>query len=261
MYYQILQKGIPVDKEFFDKLFIKFIKEMKVEYDKVFHKKIEGIYKGIKIRGNNPSLSNVFEDKFTDFISSLFPNNNFLYLIDVSLTTKLDNQSKTIRPDIIIVDKSSNSIQAIFELKIDDARAQDDWVEMAQNNMKRLKKISINNNNSPKSNFIQFRTIKLDAYGNPIKKKTRANKTKFEFDKHILTCNADATIACFTLCEENSRRRTDGKMRTEGTNASYLSIRHFNNQIYSEEDFINEENLYIDKVFQILKSTNLGYPF
>lgn len=247
-----------MDKESFNKLFIKFIEEMKKEYDKIFIKKIEGIYEGVKIRGNNPSLSNIYEDKFTDFISSLFPNNNYLYLIDVSLTTKIDNQSKSIRPDIIIVDKNSNSIQAIFELKIDDARAKDDWVEMSQNNMKRLKQISINNNNSPKKNFIQFRTLKLDINGNPIKKKTRTNKTKFEFDKHKLTCNADATIACFTLCEENSRRRTDGKMRTEGTNASYLSIRHFNNQIYSKEDFINEENLYIDKVFQILKNTNLG---
>lgn len=231
---------------------------MKIEYDKVFIKKIEGIYEGIKIRGNNPSLSNIYEDKFTDFISSLFPSNNFLYLIDVSLTTKLDNQSKTMRPDIIIVDKSSNSIQAIFELKIDDARAKDDWVEMVHNNMKRLKEISINHYNSPSNNFIQFRTIQLDVNGNPIKTISKKNKTKFKFDKHLLTCNADAMVACFTLCEENSRKRKDGKMRTEGTNASYLSIKHFNNQIYSKEDFINEENLYIDKVFQILKKINLG---
>jgi hypothetical protein len=36
-----------------------------------------------------------------------------------------------------------------------------------------------------------------------------------------------------------------------GRNASYLSKRHLNNQIYSLEDFINDENLYINEVFQI----------
>lgn len=244
-----------MDRDSFDKLFIKFIEDIKLEYDKVFTTKIEGIHTGIKIRGTNPSLSNFCEDRFTDLISHLFPNKNFLYLIDVSLTTKLDNQSKKMRPDIIIVDKSSNTIQAIFEIKIDDARAKDDWVEIAQHNIERLRQISILHHNNPTESFIRYRTLELDERGKPIKK----SDTTFEFEQHILTCHPNAKVACFALCKENSRERNDGskRMRTEGTNASYISKKHFNNQLYSLEDFLDTKNLFSDDVFQIINNIQI----
>lgn len=242
-----------MDRDSFDKLFIKFIEDIKLEYDKVFSTKIKGIYAGSKIRGTNPSLSNFCEDRFADFLSSLFPNKNFLYLIDVSLTTKLDNESKTMRPDIMIVDKSSNSILAIFEVKIDDARAKENWVEIAQHGIERLKQISINHDNNPPENFIRFRTFKLNENGEP----SRNNNNRFKFEQHTLTCHPNAMVACFALCKQNSREREGGRMRTEGTNASYISKKHFNNQLYSLEDFLDTGNLFSDEVFQIINNIQI----
>lgn len=245
-----------MDRDSFDKLFRKFIEDVKSEYNKVFDTKIKRIHAGTKIRGTNPSLSNFCEDRFADFLSALFPNKNFLYLIDVSLTTKLNNQSKTMRPDIMIVDKSSNNILAIFEVKIDDARAKDNWVEIAQHNIERLKQISINHDNNPTKNFIRFRTLKLDENGKPIIGK---NNTTFDFEPHILNCHPSAMVACFALCRENSREREaeSERMRTEGTNASYISKKHFNNQLYSLEDFLDTENLFSDDVFQIINNIQI----
>ncbi|MFJ8458190.1 hypothetical protein ACIQ57_03560 [Lysinibacillus xylanilyticus] len=46
-------------------------------------------------------------------------------------------------------------------------------------------------------------------------------------------------------------------MRTEGTNASYISEKHFNNQLYSLEDFLDTENLFSDEMFQIMNNIKI----
>lgn len=120
----------------------------------------------------------------------------------------------------------------------------ENWIEIAKQNIERLRQISILHHNNPTESFIRYRTLlELNERGKPIKK---CNNT-FEFKQHTLTCHPYSMVACFALCEANSRKKEDGskrRMRTEGTNASYMSEKHFNNQL--------TENLFSDEVFQTL---------
>jgi len=161
-----------MDRSIFNDQFLKFIKAVKSEFDKNFEKKLKGVIGNSMIRGNNPSLSHVIEDLFAEFLYFTFSNKNYLYLIDVNLSTRLNNEikSKSLRPDIVVVERATNTIKAIFELKIDDARADDDWVNKSKEKLDRLKNISRNIDSERNSgNYIHYTTIKVNDIGEPIK--------------------------------------------------------------------------------------------
>lgn len=246
----------------FNKVLEEFITEMKEEFDKVFQKKIEGIYQGKMIRGTNPSLGNVLEDKFTNFLMKLFGDEKYLYLIDVSFSTKLLGEPKasTIRPDIVIINRQSREIKAVFEVKIDDARADDYWVDNALVRLQRLKDIS---QSFSEDSYITFKTIKVNEEGEPIRVKRKNSEERvLVFDKHFLTCDPKAQIACIVLCKENSRKKKSGGDRTDGDFGVYISKKHLNNQNYLLSDFLGKDendqpNIDYDKLFKVINKMNI----
>jgi hypothetical protein len=243
-----------MDKVTFDAEFIKFIKAVKSEFDINFQKKLNGIIGNSMIRGNNPSLSHIVEDKFAEFLFTIYSNKNYLYLIDVNLSTCFNGEGKSIRPDIVVLERKSNEIKAIFELKIDDARAEDDWVAMSQARLDRLKKISKKNELGEKGNYIHYNTIKVNDIGEPIK----TPSGKYSTQRHSVRCSPDAKSACITMCEENSRKIKDTKiLRTSGDYAMYLSEKHFNNQNHSKECILSDENLKANELCELLLKMNL----
>lgn len=241
-----------MDISLFNDQFEKFVTGVKINFDLNFKNKLRGISEGTFIRGNNPSLSNIVEDKFAEFLYQVFRDKNYLFLIDVNLSTKYKGESKAIRPDIIVIERNSNAIKGIFEIKIDDARADDDWVKLSEEKLEHLKAIS--KSTDAKNNYIQFTTIKIDEYGNPL----RSPKGRIRTEKHKINCSQEAKIACITLCRENSRKREDSeKFRTEGELALYISEKHFNNQNHTMQDILDKENLNKETLFEILEKVNI----
>lgn len=241
-------------RDVFDYQFNKFIKDIKREFDNNFEKKLKGIIGNSMIRGNSPSLSNQLEDKFAEFLYSSYLNKNYLYLIDVNLSTKLNDESKSIRPDIVVIERKNNEIIAIFELKIDDARADDEWVRMSQDKLNLLKEISKNIESVSKDNYIHYSTIKVNDSGKPEKTPKGRNRTTI----NSIKCSQDAKIACITLCKENSRKIAGTEnFRTFGEFALYLSGKHFNNQNHLPESIINEKNLNTEGLYNLLSKMNM----
>lgn len=241
-----------MDRTVFDYQFIKFIKDVKREFDINFENKLKGIIGNSMIRGNNPSLSHVVEDKFAEFLCLIFAKKNYLYLIDINLSTKLNGDSKSIRPDILVIEREKNEIKAIFELKIDDARADDEWVNMSQDKLNILKTIS--KNSDIKGNDIHYTTIKVDESGKPVKTPTG----RYSSNINSIKCSQDAKIVCITLCKENSRKiKGKDTYRTFGDYALYLSDKHFNNQNHSLESILNRENLKADQLYSLLLKMDL----
>ncbi|OAS13733.1 hypothetical protein [Paenibacillus oryzisoli] len=246
-----------MDKAKYQELLISFVTDLKAERETSFKRKINSVYEGNKIRGNNPTFSYIFEDMFTDFLCDLFKRSDYKYLVDMNLTTCLDGNIQYFRPDIIVVERESNVILGVFELKIDDARAEDDWVLKSQLKLARMKDIyqNINQKQSESDNYIRYSTLSLDINGEPIKNKNGKMKT----EKHFLYCDIDAKIACLALCEENSRMKKDKKVyRTTGELAMYISKKHFNNANHSLEQLLQSNNLNSEELFNLLEKMQLG---
>lgn len=247
-----------MQRNYFNQLFEEFIIIMKREFDKVFKNKIAGISSGRIVRGTNPSLSTVLEDEFAIFLSKLYCERDYQFLIDVSFSTKLAGEIKgsTIRPDIVVVDKKTNEIKVIFELKIDDARADDKWVNKAKERLNRLKRISEDKTNQ---SYISYKTLRVNEEGEPVRRKKRNSiDSVLEYNKYYLKCKIEAQVVCIALCNENSRGKT------VGDNALYLSKKHLNNQNYSLNDFIehdknkiNRTNLNYEGLFNVLQKLAL----
>jgi hypothetical protein len=241
-----------MDRDKFDYQFIKFVKDIKREFDINFEKKLKGIKNNNMIRGNNPSLSHVVENKFAELLYTIFSHKNYLYLIDVNLTTKLNGESKSIRPDIVVIERETNEIKAIFEMKIDDARANDEWVKMSNDRLIQLKKIS--KNIQSKDNYIRYTTIKINDSGKPVKTRNGRYSSKI----NSIRCSPDAKVACITLCKENSRKiKETDHYRTSGEFTLYLSDKHFNNQNHSFESIISKENLKADELYELILNMKL----
>ncbi|MCH6265112.1 hypothetical protein [Neobacillus citreus] len=229
-----------------------FVKDIKREFDKNFKNKLKGIIGDSMIRGNNPTLSNIVEDRFAQLLYTIYLEKNYLYLIDVSFSTKLHGESKSIRPDIVVIERKSNKIEAIFELKIDDARADDNWVEQSQAKLKRLKDIS--KNEDKEKNYIHYTTIKINNNGEPMKTRTG----RFSNTIHNISCSQNAKLACITLCKENSRKKANSEVfRSSGEFAMYLSNKHFNNKNHTLQDLLDEKNLNTVQLYDLLIQMNL----
>ncbi|MEC0089885.1 hypothetical protein [Paenibacillus macquariensis] len=244
-----------MDKTLFDNLLKIFVEEVKQEFDSTFQKKIKRIFEDSMIRGNNSSLSHVVEDKFAEFLNNLNIKSNYLFLIDVNLSTMLNGVKKSIRPDIVVIHRDSKKIIAIFELKIDDARASDTWVEDSNGKLKLLKDINNNSKMNAKENYISYSTINVDAMGDPIKTGTGKLSPKI---RHTIGCSQEAELACISLCKNNSRTIGDSKekYRTSGDYAMYLSFKHFNNQNHTLADLLDKTNLNHQGLYELLIKMN-----
>lgn len=242
-----------VDKHFFNEQLLIFVTKVKNEFNIKFEKKLLSYKENVMIRGTNPSTSHLVEEKFAEFLNELYLHKDYLYLIDVNFTIKLDGKNKSIRPDVVILDKRTKEIVAIFELKIDDARASDDWVKTSIEKLELLKKVSLNLNKKP-NNSIHYNSIILHA-GEP----ERTPKGRYKTQVNLVNCSFDAKIACITLCKENSRRKKLDKdeFRTTGDLAMYLSKRHFNNPSHSMESLVSSSNLNSEELYHLLEKMDL----
>lgn len=241
-----------MSKPQFEELFNLFIRKMKSEFNTSFQKKLNGIIGGSIIRGTSPSLSHVFEDNFADFLYNLFKEKDYKYLIDVNLSVKINSAKSTqYKPDILVIEKRTSTIKAIFELKIDDARANDEWVKDANQKLDILKAVSSYQDKT--NNYIKYRIIKVDELGLPIT--NRAGK--IQHHERTLSCSPNARVACLALCKENSRKKTDGTYRTTGDMALYISDKHFNNQNYSLEDLMDSNNLNTYRLEELINQMGL----
>ncbi|MDF2605830.1 MAG: hypothetical protein K0S34_20 [Bacillales bacterium] len=139
-------------------------------------------------------------------------------------------------------------------MKIDDARADDNWVEKSQEKLIRLKDIS--KEEDKKNNYIHYSTIKITNNGEPIK--TKAGRLSNTI--HNISCYQDAKLACITLCKENSRKKAKSEVyRSTGEFAMYISKKHFNNQNHTLQDLLYEKNLNTVQLYNLLKQMNLSY--
>lgn len=236
----------------FEELFNMFIRKMKSEFNINFQKKLDGIIGGSIIRGTSPSMSHVFEDNFADFLFNLLKDKDYQYLIDVNLSIKINSARNTqYRPDILVIEKRTSTIKAIFELKIDDARANDDWVKEANQKLDILKAVSSYQDKT--NSYIKYRLVKVDQFGRPITNRVG----KIQHAMHTLSCSPNARVACLALCKENSRKKPDKTYRTTGDLALYISDKHFNNQNYSLEDLMDSNNLNTYRLEELINQMGL----